>query len=176
MAKLVLGFLLLFPFFVYAQNEWRIVESEVNFEIKNAGIIVKGNFGNAIGTIRFDKNNIKGASMKVSVQVKKLNTGIEARDKHLKKKEYFDASAFPEILMESKFFGLSEIGFKGYFVLTMKGVSKEIVVPFIFLEGPNGGEMFGEFSVNRLDFGLGGSSIIMADLVNVKVRLKLAEK
>ncbi len=176
MAKLVLGLLLLFPFLVKAQGEWRIVDSEVNFEIKNAGLTVKGNLGKVAGSIRFDKNTIKGARISVSVQVKELNTGIEARDKHLKKKEYFDASAYPEILMESKFFGLSEIGFKGYFVLSMKGVSKEIVVPFTFIEGPNGGEMFGEFSVNRLDFGLGGSSIIMADRVQVKVKLKLAEK
>jgi len=148
----------------------------VNFEIKNAGITVKGNLNDVEGIIRFDKNNIKGASIRVSVPVKGLNTGIETRDKHLKKKDYFDASTYPEILMESKFFGIQDDGFKGYFVLTMKGIRKEVVVPFTFKEGAKGEEMIGEFNLNRLDFGIGGSSLIMADMVHVKIKLMLAKK
>ena len=164
------------PLLSFSQIDKIIFDSKINFEIKNAGLLVKGNLGELKGFIRFDPSNFKGSKIRVFVQAKSINTGIESRDKHLKKKEYFDVESFPEIVIESKFFGSSEKGYKGYFLLTMKGISKDIVIPFYYTDKGTFIEMNGEFNLNRLDYGIGEKSFIMADNVKVIIKLKLKEK
>lgn len=176
MRHIIFLLFLYLPLLSFSQIDKIIFDSKINFEIKNAGLLVKGNLGELKGLIRFDPTNVKGSKIRVFVQSKAINTGIEARDKHLKKKEYFDIENFPEIVIESKFFGSSEKGYKGYFLLTMKGISKDIVVPFSYTEKGTFVEMTGEFSLNRLDYGIGEKSFIMADNVKVIIKLKLKEK
>jgi polyisoprenoid-binding protein YceI len=176
MRHIIFLLFLYLPLLSFSQIDKVIFDSEVNFEIKNAGLLVKGNFGELKGFIRFDPNNFKGSKIRVFVKATSISTAIEARDKHLKKKEYFDIESFPEIVLESKFFGSSEKGYKGYFLLTMKGVSKDIVIPFTYIDKGDFVEMNGEFNLNRLDFGIGEKSFIMADNVKVIIKLKLKEK
>lgn len=176
MCKFFVVIFFLFPLFVFSQSELVISKSEVKFEIKNAGFTVNGTLGSVNGLLRFDPKNIKGSKIKVWVQVKDLNTGIESRDKHLKKKEYFNLGDYPEIIMESKFFGSGENSFKGYFTLTMKGVSKDVTIPFTYKENGGKGEMIGEFVLNRVDFGVGEKSFVMADKVKIIINLKFEVK
>jgi polyisoprenoid-binding protein YceI len=55
----------------------------------------------------------------------------------------------------------------GYFLLTIKGVTKEIVVDFSVSKN----NIEGSFIVNRLDFGVGDKSFVMANEVIVSVNL-----
>jgi polyisoprenoid-binding protein YceI len=147
--------------------------SKVHFTIKNFGIKVSGDFTGLKGTIVFNPKSFATSSMNVSVIANTINTDNSARDKHLRKEEYFNVEKFPLLsFVSTKITESSVVG--RYFVignLTIKGVTK--VVQFGFSATPSStGYLFaGEFEINRKDFGVGGSSTVMADKVKVSINV-----
>ncbi len=77
-------------------------KSTVKFRIRNLGIAVNGSFSGLSGNITFDKNNPGAASFEARVDASSVNTGIGARDRHLKKPDYLDIEKFPAISFVSE--------------------------------------------------------------------------
>ena len=150
--------------------------SEIKFSIKNLGLHVNGSFKGLKGNMFFDKANLPMSSFNVSVEVATVNTGIEARDNHLKKEEYFDVAKYPEISFASTKISNStkegELFLEGD--ITIKGVTKSISFPFTATLKGNDYLFEGEFILNRRDFGVGGNSLVMAD--NLTVSLSVVGK
>lgn len=153
--------------------------SEVGFKIVNHLVFkstVTGSLSQLQGSIHFDPGHAEDAAFKVSVAVSTINTGIDGRDNHLKKEEYFNASQFPTILLQStKITKAAQAGtyqFTG--TLTIKGVSKPVSFPFT-ASAQQGGYLFqGSFNIKRLDFKVGPDNSIDNELtVTLKV---LAQK
>ncbi|MES2655439.1 MAG: YceI family protein [Bacteroidota bacterium] len=155
-----------------AQAPLKVLSSSIIFKIKNAGLTVTGSFSGFTGEINFNPELYKQAKITASVDVNTIHTGITARDRHLQKEEYFNAEKFPTITMVSRFFGKEGNKFTGYFKLTVKGVTKDIVIPFIF----DNNIIKGEFTLNRKDFNVGGNSIIMGDEVSVSIQINTGTK
>jgi polyisoprenoid-binding protein YceI len=145
--------------------------SSVKFSIKNFGINVKGSFTGLKGTIIFDKTNPSDGSMKVSIDANTVNTGNKARDNHLKKEDYFDVNKYPAISFQSSKISTSQTA--GNFIvsgkLTIKGISKDIAIPFNLLEKENGLLFTGSFSIDRQDFMVGEKSAVLGDDVSVQL-------
>lgn len=158
-----IAILLLFTKFNFAQTPLKVVSSAITFSIKNAGLNVNGSFSGLEADIKFSTAEYKTATIKASVNSSTIKTGIEARDNHLKKAEYFDAANFPKITMESSFFGKEGNRFVGYFKLTIKGITKDITVPFTF----ENNVFKGNFTIDRRFFKVGGNSMILGDNVNI---------
>lgn len=146
----------------------------VAFKIKNFGLWVNGTFDGLKGEIKFDQLNPSNALFNVSVDANSIKTGIDLRDKHLRKEEYLYVQNYPRI----KFLSLNvmkgnnkdEWIVKGN--LTIKDVTKEISFPFLF-EARNGYNLFtGEFVINRRNFNVGGKSFSMADELTIQLRVK----
>lgn len=154
-----------------AQVPLKVLSSSITFKIKNAGLNVSGSFGGFSGEINFNPELYKQAKITGSVNVNTINTGIAARDKHLQKEEYFNAAKFPVITMVSRFFGKEGNTFNGYFKLTIKGITKDVVVPFTF----DNNTIKGEFTLNRKDFNVGGNSFIMSDEVHVSIQINTSK-
>ena len=147
--------------------------SKVEFTIKNFGIKTNGSLSGLNGVIKFDPENLETSFFKVTVDSKSINTNNNLRDNHLKKSEYFDVEKFKTI--EFKSTKLTKTSLPGRYnttgVLTIKGVSKQISFDFVVNE-KQGLEVFeGEFEINRRDFGIGGSSMTLAD--NLQVHLSV---
>jgi polyisoprenoid-binding protein YceI len=145
--------------------------SKVHFVIKNFSIKTGGDFSGLKGLIKFDPDHFATSSFDVSVDAKTVDTDNGSRDNHLRKEEYFDAEKYPTINFKStKVTRSSKAG--RFFVfgnLTIKGVTKPIQFPF-GVQPKDGGYVFdGEFQVNRRDFGVGGSSISLADKLTVSL-------
>jgi len=161
-----------------AQNtEWTIVSSSVSFKIKNAGFNVDGKFGDVTGTIFFDVDKNFNNSINATISTKSINTGNGTRDSHLNKNEYFNSDNYPLINMKCALFTKEKDGtFKGYFKLTLKNKTKDVVIPFSFTE-TNGKALFkGVFTINRLDYGVGESSIILSDNATIKLEISVTKK
>jgi polyisoprenoid-binding protein YceI len=156
---------------VSAQMKPSELGSEVNFKIKNFGINVSGSFKGFEGTINFNPQVLPNASFDVSVAATTVNTGNKTRDGHLRKDDYFDVAKYPRITIKStKITATNKAGYYYFFgTLTIRDVTKEISFPFT--AAPNeGGYLFkGDFKINRRDFGVGGSSISMADNLTVSL-------
>lgn len=164
------------PFFLLSDTVWKVKSSAVTFKIKNAGVTVDGSFTGLEADIKFNPLKPDEGTISASISVKSINTASDMRDKHLKKEEYFNADKFPKISMQSvKFEKTGPITFNGTFKLTIKGVTKEIVVPFNFIKIPEKTQFKGSFSINRRDFGVGGKSITMADNVVITIVTDVTE-
>jgi polyisoprenoid-binding protein YceI len=167
---ITIAYLLFLGTAAFAQNTLKVVSSTISFKIKNAGLGVTGTFTGLEADIKFSPDNFRASTIKASVDANTINTEINARDKHLKKEEFFDVAKFPKITMVSSFFGKETNGFKGYFKLSIKGITKDIVIPFIF----DNNTFTGQFTINRRDFNIGGSSIMMSDNVVISLTIKTA--
>lgn len=150
--------------------------SEVKFKIKNFGVSVAGNFTGLKGKIIFFPDSLSASSFDVDIDANTINTGIDQRDNHLRQEEYFDVKKYPAIHFTSTKITISTD--KDYlFVfgkLTIKDVTKEISFPFKAVAKDNGYLFEGEFSLNRRDYNVGGSSITMSD--NLTVNLSVSGK
>jgi polyisoprenoid-binding protein YceI len=142
-------------------------ESSVKFKIRNFGFnTVTGSFKGIKGTIRFTPENPGATSMDVTVDAKSVNTGINLRDNHLRKEEYFDVKNYPVIrFVSSKITSSSKPGTLFMFgKLTIKNVTREISFPFTAVPQEGGYLFAGEFKINRIDFGVGESSSVSDNL------------
>jgi len=152
-------------------------DSKVHFTIKNFGINTGGTFSGLKGNIFFDPANLSTATFDVSVDVKTIDTDIENRDEHLKGENYFDAEKYPAITIKSSRIKstskLQEYNFTG--TLTMHGVIKIISFPFTAVSRGNDYLFSGEFEINRLDYGVGGSSSVLSKIAKVSLSV-LAKK
>jgi polyisoprenoid-binding protein YceI len=178
MKTFILLFAVLFTFSTTNAQTYTVGDagSSVHFVIKNFGVKTGGDFTGLSGTVIFNPKSLATSSMKVSVKSNTVDTDNNARDKHLKKAEYFDVDKYTTIDFVSTKISESTIAGR-FFVqgnLTIKGVTK--VVSFGFTATPNatGYNFAGEFDINRRDFGVGGNSMSLAD--KLKVTLNVAAK
>jgi polyisoprenoid-binding protein YceI len=145
------------------------VGSSVKFSIKNFGITANGSFTGLSGVVKFDPAYPDLAKLEVTVDAATVKTGIDARDSHLKKEDYFDVKTYPRLSFVST--GVTKSA-TGYFInglITIKGITKPVAFPFDAVMRNNGYVLTGEFKLNRRDFKLGGSSLVLSDNLNVKL-------
>jgi len=136
-------------------------KSVVQFSIKNFGISVSGTLTGLEGNILFDPAHPEQASFNVSIPSASVNTDNELRDSHLKNETYFDAVHYPLITFVSTRVTSGQQGLLNAFGnLTIKNHTREVLLPFTAVTTGNGYLFTGQVSINRKDFGIGGTSII----------------
>ena len=168
--------LLIYSFFLpisLLQAQWKFESGSVAFSIKNAGLTVNGTFRNMKASIAFDPNQPATAMMEASVESATVETGINLRNKHLKKSEYFNVEKFPLIQMKLKRLEKENKNWKGTFVLTLKGITKEVMLPVTFSESGKVGSLKGNFTIDRRDYAVGGSSWTIGDDVEIIINVIL---
>lgn len=148
--------------------------STVAFKVRHLFTKVNGQFRGFEGTIDFDQQNAGSSKLSVTIQASTIDTNVGARDTDLKSARFFDVAKFPTLTFVSTTVtstGPNHAAIRG--VLTMHGVSKEVVIDAEFLGGgkdPWGNQRFsfhGETKVNRKDFGMAWNQAIEAGGVMV---------
>src|SRR5882672_493760 len=91
---------------------------------------VSGKFTDFTVALTNDEKDITKSSVNVVIKAASINTGIAARDNHLRSADFFDVEKYPEITFQSK--RIEKKGKQLFAVgtFTMHGVSKEIALPF----------------------------------------------
>ncbi len=150
--------------------------SAVNFAIKNFAVNTNGSFTGLKGSIFFNESDLAASRFEVSVDVTTINTGIKSRDTHLKKEDYFNTEKFPVMSFVSKQVMAGDkpgnYTIKGS--ITIKGITMEVSFPFTVSRKGDGLLFNGIFKLNRRDFKVGGSSLVLSD--NLIVSLSLFAK
>ena len=125
--------------------------SSAVFSVKHAMIsTVKGNFSTFNGSFVYDEATKTLKSLNGTIQATSIDTGIKDRDEHLRSADLFDVAKYPTIT-----FALDEIkGDKAYGKLTMKGITKPVVLAF-----ENGGSATDPYGNKRVGLGLTGKII-----------------
>jgi len=161
---LVVTLFVVFTNFGYTQNT-----SSINFVIKNLGVNVDGHFNTFSIIVDFNSDkqleNVTGI-----IEVNSIETGIDSRDEHLLKEDYFDATKHKYISLQST--SISKVSNTEYNVeadLTIKGKTKKITVPLTIQKMEDSYKVMASFKVNRKDFDVGGRSFVMSKTVKIEV-------
>ena len=173
MKKLALAVLLLFTAGAFAQVKQSVTKATITYQIKNMGFNTTGSFSGFAGDIKFDKAHLAASSIEASVETKTVNSEDDMRDEHLKKEDYFDVAHYPRITMKSvSFQQKSGNNYIGQFEVTIKGKTKTVALPFTYITAGNTGTFKGSFKINRLDFGIGDTSMILANEATIFVSIE----
>ena len=163
--------------------------SFIGFRIKHMGLIeVPGYFRDFTGVVNYDAQNVTNSTVNFTAKTTSVDTGVAPRDNHLRTKDFFEVETYPEMTFKST--KVEKKG-KNFIVtgdLTMKGVTKQISLPFQmagFSTDARGGIKMGvtaETVINRRDFGVnyGGNlpngTPTLADQVTVTLQIEAAKK
>lgn len=143
--------LALSAFTVLATVSWIPKEGyTIHFDTDKASGVING----LKGTINFDKNDIAHASFDVTVDVNTLNTGNWLKNRHAKADDFFDVDRYPTIRFVSSKIVPFNKAYKVTGNLTIKDVTKQVEIPFIFSGTGNTGKFDGYFAINKNDYHL----------------------
>jgi len=121
---------------------------------------VHGKFDQFDAVFYLDREAITNSRAEARIQVASINTEHKKRDDHLRSKDFFDAEKYPEITFKTTQIEKTDDGYVAVGTLTIKGITKEIRLPFVLngpITDPWGNERFGveaEAQINRQDFGI----------------------
>ncbi|EGB16092.1 YceI family protein [Pseudodesulfovibrio mercurii] len=158
--------------------------SAAHFSIRHMMIAqVRGMFPDVTGTIDFDHD--KPTALDITVGVNSIDTGVEARDAHLKSGDFFAAEIHPTMTFKSTRVFPAENGFSVAGLLTIKGASHEIQLTVTGLNDPRvdpwGNTRRGAtalFTIDRRDYGvdwnapLDGGGFMVGNTVHIAVDLE----
>jgi polyisoprenoid-binding protein YceI len=178
--KVLLSVLVLGCFIIlcsFALLSLRPVDSNnsVTFIIKNFGIDTKGEFKGLKGTIQWNEENPAASIFNVSINANTINTNIESRDKELKDETYFNTDKYPLITFVSNGIKPGNGNYTATGNLSIKGTTKTITFPFTASKTANGYLFNGSFTINRLDFGIGKSSMVLSDDVDITLKVQAVQ-
>lgn len=149
-------------------------ESTVRFSIKNFGVTTTGIFTGLTGTIDWEGD--QPTHVNLSVDARTIDTGVGLRDNHLRKEKYFDVEHHPRIQFTATHLAREGDQWIATGSMTIKGVTREIKIPFTFQRAGNKVVFSGKFRLNRRDFDVGEGSISLADELVVDFRITTAIK
>lgn len=141
--------------------------SKVEFEVSNMGKNVKGSMLNVNGTVNFNENDLEASNFEATVDPNTVSTKSKARDKHLRKDDFFGVVTYPTVSVSSQKITKTETGYEALATLTIKDVSKSITIPFTVTEENGQQHLKGSFALKRKKYGLGenmGSGTIGLDI------------
>lgn len=153
----------------YIVGTWKLdpTHSEVSFTVKHLMISkVRGTFENFDVTI-VTAENPDDSTIEATIDVASVNTKVEARDQHLRTSDFFLADEHPTMTFTSTSFHADGDDFTVEGDLTMRGVTKPVV-----LKGEFGGIMTNggqtragataTTKINRHDFGVSWNNALEA--------------
>ncbi len=160
--------------------EYRTVlpqQSRIGFEFRQMNVPVKGGFKRFTTQMRFDPAKPDAASARIEIDLASIDAGSPEADDESAGKLWFNRSAYPKAtFVSSQIRALGNNRYEMRGMLTLKGRSRELIVPVTFAPGKDAATFDGGFLLNRLDFGIGeGMWADVATVANeVRVTFRIA--
>ena len=168
---------------------WQIdaSHSEVTFRVRHLVSRVRGGFNDFTGNIVADPANLGAGSVQVEIKTASIDTNNERRDTHLRSADFFDAATHPTITFRSTRVEANGRNLKVHGNLTMRGVTKPVVLEGQMLEvgGVAGKRRIGfeaSTTINRMDYGVTwnraaeGGGAVLGDEVQITLNIEAIEQ
>ena len=137
--------------------------SEVDFSIIHMSVSkIHGRFGNVNASIVYNEADVTKSTVTATIGVDTVDTGVDARNTHLKSPDFFDIATMPTATFTSTSVAKNGNHLSVTGNLTLHGVTKPVVLDVV---GPNGsmtdpkGKVHTGFSasttLDRTAFGIG---------------------
>jgi polyisoprenoid-binding protein YceI len=134
-------------------------KSTLEFQFVQAGAQNKGKLSRLAVTLDISADNPAASKLDVVVETGSLDTGDKERDDTLKGADLMAVAKFPQARFTSTQITKTASGYDAAGKLTLRGVSRDIHVPFSFRtadeQGKPAGYLLGKTTIKRLDFGVG---------------------
>jgi polyisoprenoid-binding protein YceI len=147
-----------------ATTKWVLdpTHAEIQFKVKHLMIsTVTGQFTEFEGDVETRGEDFTTAKARFSAPIRSISTNNEQRDAHLQAGDFFDAENHPHLTFVSdRLEKLDEVEYKLFGILTIRGVSKPVVLNAEFggiAQDPWGNTRAGftiTGKINRQDFGV----------------------
>jgi polyisoprenoid-binding protein YceI len=166
------------------------VHSSIAFSVRHLIINnIPGRFKEYSGTISYDGADITKSSVQFTAKVASIDTGVQQRDDHLRRADFFEVEKYPELTFKStRIEKKGKDSFIAHGTFTMKGVSKEIAIPFKVYGPVNAGGgkirigVEAALTINRQDYGvsysrtLEGGGLVIGNDVNIQLNLEAVKQ
>ncbi len=128
--------------------------SSLTFSFTQAGAVNRGRFRSF--SVSFDPAT---GRLTAVIDMRSTDTGDAQRNGILAGKEFFAVTRYPQARFTADRLTKTAAGFQAIGTLTIRGVTRTVVVPFTWRVGQAGGRqvgmLAGEMTIRRLDFGVG---------------------
>lgn len=136
---------------------WRLDRStKVGFVAHTKMFDVKGNFSRYTADARVDREDLTASSIKMTIDVASLDTGVDMRDEHLRDEDFLAVRRFPQATFTSTKVERTEkpdqLMVSGK--LTIRGITKDVVVPVMIADEGEGLRAKGKITIDRFQYGV----------------------
>ncbi len=176
LATLALGLCSALP--ALAQQKLLPAQSEISFTSKQMGVPVEGKFKKFDAQVAFDPKQAAAAKIGLTIDLASVSLGAAETEAEVVKPEWFNTKAFPQASFQSsgvKADGAGKFSVSGK--LTIKGASRDVLVPVSLVQAGGTTTATGSFVIKRLEFKIGDGdwkdTSMVADDVQVKFKLAL---
>jgi polyisoprenoid-binding protein YceI len=140
--------MLLAAFTTINSMNWKIADG---YSIKFTSNDPSGAFTSMKGDISFDPNNLDASKFNIIIDANSINMGNGMKNHKAKNEDWFNVDKYPTIKFTSDKISKTPSGYEVVGTLDMRGVQKQITIPFTFINNT----FVGSFNINRLDYGVG---------------------
>lgn len=145
----------------------------IRFEIRKGFWSVEGYFSEIETHLRFTPNEPEKIVLSGKAKVSSIDTDNETRDSHLMGADWFDAAQHPKIEMQAVSVEPTTSGYRGTFLITIKGRRIRKKLDFTLVDGQGSSTLSATFSLSREVFALEGSNPIMEAMLGDEVKVHL---
>jgi len=147
-----------------------VPHSHLGFSGVQNGAPFQGSFGKWNAEIAFDPAHPDAGHAKVTIDLSSAKTGDVQRDGALPQAEWFDVKAFPEATFEATgFVAKGGDTYEAPGKLTIRGIAKDVVLPFTLTVTGDKATAKGHLSLVRTGFGVGQGVWATAEWVGLDV-------
>ena len=151
-------------------------QSQIAFGYQQMGVSMEGGFKRFSSQLRFDPAAPDAARAMIEVDLASVDTGSAEGDEELARKTWFNTPDFPSARFEST--RVNALGGNQYEVagtLTIKGTTRDVVVPATFTVAGDAGVFEGSLNIQRGDFSIGEGAWKAFDIVanDVVIRFRI---
>ena len=148
---------------VSAQTKWIADKAHTNINFTVAHMVISevtGKFRDFDAAMEATKPDFTDASINVTIKAKSIDTGNDRRDGHLRSADFFNADVDSIITFVSKKMEkINDTDYKLYGALTMRGVTKDVVLDVkfkgkIFSQSGDRIAFKASTTIKRMDWGL----------------------
>lgn len=151
---------LLFAGTPVSASEWRVdyAQSRLGFIAKYDDIPFNAWFKKFSAHIVFDPAKPGSGLFDVTIDISSIDSNSRDRDEGMLNREWFHSDKFSNAnFLAKKFTRTSDNEFSASGMLTIKGITKSISLPFTWSQGPDAGtaRLIAELQLDRRDFEIG---------------------
>ncbi len=155
---------------------WKVdkAQSRIRFKSSFGGVGFEGGFNQWDARINFDPKNLAASKAVVTIELASANSGNRDRDESLPGRDWFNVASFPRaIFTTTSFRDLGGGRYQALGYLSMKGMTRPVVLPFSLRITNGSASMNGSFALMRNQWSVGQGQFAASDSVPYPVEVNV---